>query len=748
MSESRNAVLKARFLHPGELSWYDVAERAARTWGSHGKHTGALYEMISRQRGVINTPAMANAGRVNQMGSACYVLPVNDSLTDGEASIMQTLMDAASVHKSGGGTGFSFGRIRGRGTPVSSTGRPAPGAVNVLKLYSQAISGVTQAGMRPGANMGILPVDHPDIEEFIKVKQVEGDIYNFNISVGMTDKFMKKVVAGTLDHHEAFIWESIVQGAWLNGEPGVFFIDTTNKAALHPERIEATNPCVTGDTMIATLDGPRSFQQLADDGRDVLVYAWHPDTKKPVVRMMRHPHKTRTNVPILEIEFDSGLKVRCTHDHHFFSFRGKKVKAKDLKVGKSVRAWSMSQHRDGHMRVHGWDTEANRAAHQWVHRMVYECFYGPVPDGMVVHHLDANPEHNHVSNLALMSEYDHQSHHYPDRVAGGFGIKKNQAAMETTNHKVVGIREAGYADVYNGCVDDAHSYIILDPEPVAGVMSGIVSANCGEVPLRPYEACVLGSINVAAYDWERDSEQARFCEDVAVMTEALDNVIERQTYPIPQIEVEQKRYRKIGVGLMGYADALVQHQMLYGSADAMWFADHIGKLYKDASYEASEKLSWSRGFYDGWEKGMPERRNLNCQVIAPTGTISRLAECSFGIEPHFDVDANGNYESFIVGGQFLDHNPHYNSPYFKPASQVTLDEHLDTQAAFQRHVDQAVSKTINCPYETTQREVEEAYIKAWQLGLKGTTILREGSRKDVVIGKVTEGDCVGGVCPV
>lgn len=514
MSESRNAVLKARFLHPGEMSWYDVAERAARTWGSYGNHTGALYEMISRQRGVINTPAMANAGRVNQMGSACYVLPVNDSLTDGEASIMQTLMDAASVHKSGGGTGFSFGRIRGRGTPVSSTGRPAPGAVNVLKLYSQAISGVTQAGMRPGANMAILPVDHPDIEEFIKVKQVEGDIYNFNISVGMTDKFMKKVVAGTLDHHEAFIWESIVQGAWLNGEPGIFFLDTTNNAALHDEWIEATNPC-------------------------------------------------------------------------------------------------------------------------------------------------------------------------------------------------------------------------------------------GEVPLRPYEACVLGSINVAAYDWGRDySEQSRFCEDVAVMTEALDNVIERQTYPIPQIEVEQKRYRKIGVGLMGYADALVQHKMLYGSADAMWFADHIGKLYQDASYEASEKLSWSRGFYDGWEKGMPERRNLNCQVIAPTGTISRLAECSFGIEPHFDVDANGNYESFIVGGQFTDHNPHYNSPYFKPASQVTLDEHLDTQAAFQRHVDQAVSKTINCPYETTQREVEEAYIKAWKLGLKGTTILREGSRKDVVIGKVTEGDCVGGVCPV
>ena len=514
MPESLDAVLKARFYHPGETSWAQVCYRTAKAWGTDSKHTDRIEHMMRSKRALPNTPAIANAGRKNQMGSACYVLPVNDSLTDGESSIMQTLKDAAAVHKSGGGTGFSFGRIRAKGTTVSSTGRGAPGAVNVLRLYSDAIHRVTQAGMRPGANMGILPVDHPDIIEFISCKGTEGDIHNFNISVAMTDEFMLKVVSGTLDHHEQFIWDSIVEGAWRNGEPGVFFIDTTNRLALHPEWIEATNPC-------------------------------------------------------------------------------------------------------------------------------------------------------------------------------------------------------------------------------------------GEVPLRPYEACVLGSINLAAHIGPEvgvmDLDALR--ETVFTMVEMLDNVIERQDYPIAEIEREQKRYRKIGVGVMGYADALCMLGHEYGSPAALRLAEQWMSLIQKYSYEASERLGEQRGMPWGWREGMPRRRNLNVQVIAPTGTISRLAECSFGIEPHFDVDSEGNYLSFIVGGVYTDHNPYYSNPHFKPASKVTLQEHITTQAAFQKYTDQAVSKTINCPNETTLGEVEDAYIQAWQTGCKGVTILREGSREETVIG-ATEGDCVGGVCPV
>lgn len=519
MSESRDAVLAARFYHPGESSWADVCTRVARTWGTAGRHVDAAWNMMYHKKALPNTPAIANAGRQNQMGSACYVLPINDSLTDGESSIMQTLKDAAAVHKSGGGTGFSFGRIRAKGTPVTSTGRGAPGAVNVLRLYSDAIHRVTQAGMRPGANMGILPVDHPDIIEFIRAKQTEHTITNFNISVAMTDEFMLKVVAGTLDHHEQFIWDSIVEGAWRNGEPGLFFIDQTNRLAMHPEWIESTNPC-------------------------------------------------------------------------------------------------------------------------------------------------------------------------------------------------------------------------------------------GEVPLRPYEACVLGSINLAAHIAHGENglpyvDYDALRQTTYTLVELLDNVIEWQDYPIPEIEREQKRYRKIGVGVMGYADMLVEMGVKYGSDQAVYLAEQIMSRIQTYSYAASGKLGFERGLYAGYREGLGlPRRNLNCQVIAPTGTISRLAECSFGIEPHFDVNIEGVFQSFIVGGVFDDYNEYHDHPDFVPASQVTMMQHIKTMAAFQRFTDQAVSKTINCPHETTMQEVADAYVWAWQQGCKGLTILREGSREDVVIGTAKEGDCVGGVCPV
>lgn len=545
MSESRDAILRDRFFHDHESEWYDVAERVARSWAKTPEEVGEFYLMLRDLKALPNTPAIANAGRSNQMGSACYVLPVNDSLTEGEASIMQTLKDAAAVHKSGGGTGFSFARIRGRGSAVTSTGRPAPGAVNVLELYSDAIARVTQAGMRPGANMGILPVDHPDIMEFLQCKQQEGKITNFNISVALTDEFMEYVSGHPsyrYDSDREVVWDAIVEGAWKNGEPGVFFVDTTNNARLHPEEFEATNPC-------------------------------------------------------------------------------------------------------------------------------------------------------------------------------------------------------------------------------------------GEVPLRPYEACVLGSVDISKHLVLRGGDMCPNCltpwkcngphvltsaygvdwyalgQTIRTMVRLLDNIIDLQTYPIPEIEREQKRYRKIGLGPMGFADACVMLGIEYGSDSCVAFAEELASFFRSVSYEASEVLAEEYGPYPGyhWRKeidpefdwDMPLRRNLCCLVVAPTGTISRLAGCSFGIEPHPDVNADGYYKSFVVGGQFDDHCPHYDSPYFVPTSDVTLEGHLRVQAAWQKHYDQAVSKTINCPFETTREEVADAIILAWKLGIKGTTFLRSGSRDDVVLGA---SDCVGTAC--
>lgn len=552
MSAAREAILRNRFYHPGESNWSDVCARAANAWGDSPEHRKALYEMQASRRALFNTPANSNAGRAKAMGSACYVLPIRDSLVDGPASIMGTLHDAAAVHKSGGGTGFSLGEIRGKGTLVTSTGRPAPGAVNVLRLYSDDLDRVTQAGMRAGANMGIYPVDGPDIRDFISCKKpnpelrsmlmeagpllelmdpevvkqlwklADGGIHNFNISVGMTDAFMAAITEGTATPEQQEIWNLIVQGAWANGEPGLFFIDTTNNASQHPHRyMHATNPC-------------------------------------------------------------------------------------------------------------------------------------------------------------------------------------------------------------------------------------------GEQPLRPYEACVLGSVNWAAHlTRSGDIDWALARDTIWTLVRGLDNIVEWQHYPIPEIKQEQQRYRKIGVGPMGLADTFIRLGLVYGEDLSVKLAEEIARFTEHQTYEASEALADEKGPYWGYHQDaeipapgddpsyfpeLPYRRNICCQTVAPTGTISRLAGVweeerstnpgtSFSIEP---IQA-AEVMSFIVGGQFHEIHPLRDDPCFITSEEVSIDAHLAIQAAFQRHVDAGVSKTLNVPNATTKQEVSDLYIKAWQLGLKGTTILRQGSREEEVL---------------
>lgn len=513
MSEARDAILAARYMQPGETNEWDVWERVASTWSDSPAEKLEFYEMMAQRRALPNTPAIANAGKKVQCGSACFVLPIEDSLTRGESSIAGTLLDATAVHQFGGGTGFSFGRVRPQGSTVSTTGREAPGPVSFLRGYSDWFKRVSQAGLRPAANMGILPVDHPDIMDFITCKVQEGDISNFNISVGMTDEFMQMVEGGYSDKYESGyrtmdIWNAIIDGAWRNGEPGVFFTDQVNTRSLHPELIEATNPC-------------------------------------------------------------------------------------------------------------------------------------------------------------------------------------------------------------------------------------------GEVPLLPYEACVLGSVNLEAHVDNGVMDIRRLRATVTTLVRMLDNIIAKQDYPLPIIRETHRRYRKIGVGVMGYADALTVLGEDYGSNRAIALAMQWMKEIQDASYDASRDLADQRDAYPGYfdTPNLPYRRNLCCQVIAPTGTIARLAECSFGIEPQMGRE----YQSFVVGGVFNEVHPLKDYPHFKTYADVTPLDHIRTQAAFQKYTDQAVSKTVNLPNSATREDVDAIYRMAYALGCKGVTVLREGSREDVVI-KPELADCAGGAC--
>lgn len=531
--DSRTAILEQRYMHEGEQDEIDVWKRTARAWSTTEKEYKDQLKMMASLDALPNTPAIANAGRERQQGSACFVLPIDDSLNEGDAAIMRTLDNATRVHATGGGTGFSFGSIRPAGSLISSNGRPAVlGPVGWLRLYSEVIGKVSQGGVRWGANMGVLPVDHPDIMEFITCKNQEFDgnsdhspIYNFNISVGMSDKFMQ--YDRTNGGKE--LWEQIVYGAWLNGEPGLLFLDSINNAAPHPERIEATNPC-------------------------------------------------------------------------------------------------------------------------------------------------------------------------------------------------------------------------------------------GEVPLLPNEACVLGSVNLANHIVAGSMDYTHLEHTVRTLTRMLDNVVDLQDYPLPQVQAQHGRYRKIGVGIMGLADAFILCKMVYGDKNSVSAAKTWMEFVQNISWDESAKLGVERGYYPGYVEGLPKRRNIVCQVVAPTGTISRLAKCSFGIEPIYA----GVQESYILGRTvpFIDKHPLRNDKHFITADEISLGQHIDILTAIQSHTDQAVSKTCNAAENTTPEQVSDALITAYETGAKGITILRKNSRVKVVIkdhsGKhdhdtdaedtLPEGldkqqvDCVGGVC--
>ncbi len=499
-----------------------------------------------------NSPTLMNAGLLAGQLSACFVIPVHDSLS----SIFGSLHTAALVHQSGGGTGFDFSELRHKDDLVSSTLGRSSGPVAFIRIYDCATEYVKQGGKRRGANMGILRIDHPDIEEFIGAKSEKGSFSNFNLSVGITDRFMKAVEAGD----------------------------------------------------------------------DFLLI--NPRTKKGV---------------------------------------------------RSVPAWKL------------WDMIAQKA-------------WETGDPGLIF--LDAINESNPVPSLG---------------------------AICSTNP-------------------------------------------CGEVPLLPYESCNLGSINLSAMarstkteiDWDKLEES------VALGVRFLDNVISVNHYLLPEIRKITLANRKIGLGVMGWADLLIKLGVPYASDQAIAIGDKLMQFIRQASYRASEHLARERGCFANWEQSVHypgrEMRNATCNSIAPTGTISVIANASYSIEPIFGLAFK---RSGILGGKtqlechglFEDHmkrlgiwNVDFREQVLSGASvnelpgvppavrslyqtsmEIPWKYHLLHQRAFQKHTDNAVSKTINLPKETGVEEVRNIFHTAWKYGLKGVTVYRDGSKEGQVLQKCNLG---------
>ena len=564
LSENALVVLEKRYLQKDSRG--NIIETPAELFRRVSKHIASAELIFDKQADagdweerffrlmtsldfLPNSPTLMNAGRELGQLSACFVLPIEDSME----SIFDAVKYTALIHKSGGGTGFSFSRLRPKKDRVGSTGGVASGPVSFMRAFDVATDVIKQGGMRRGANMGILNIDHPDILEFISSKEDPAAFTNFNISVAISDAFMQAVaqgadydlvnphnleVEGRLSARQVF--DKIVDMAWRTGDPGMIFIDRINQFNSTPNlgNIESTNPC-------------------------------------------------------------------------------------------------------------------------------------------------------------------------------------------------------------------------------------------GEQPLLPYESCNLGSVNlshmVKQADGKSEIDYDRLRDTVKLAVRFLDDVIEVNQFPLPQIAEMTRQTRKVGLGVMGFADLLIQLQVAYNSDKALEIAERVMRFISEEAMATSVELGRSRGLFPAFSGSVydhangPRVRNANRTTIAPTGTLSIIAGCSSGIEPIF---ALSYFRHILDGEKLVEVNPYFEKAakeqdfyseglmkklaegekldsikeapadlkaVFITSHDISSEWHIKIQSAFQQFTDSAVSKTVNLPHEATVEDVKNAYLMAYQAGLKGITIYRDRSRDSQVL---------------
>lgn len=870
-----------------------------------------FFQIMSNLEFLPNSPTLMNAGTNLGQLSACFVLSVDDSIE----SIYQAIKHAAIIHKSGGGTGFSFNRIRPKGSPVGTTSGVASGPVSFMKVFDASTEAIKQGGRRRGANMGILNVDHPDIMEFINCKEKEGELRNFNISVAVSDEFMEAAqkgddynlidprtgeITGKLNAGE--VLEKIAEMAWKNGEPGLIFLDRINQSNPTPNagKIESTNPCVTGDTWIMTSQGPRRVKNLVGKSFYAVVNGkkWEVNKNgffetgtKPVYKLetlegfelcltgnhavMRVKKKTRyklTTEWVIVENLNPGDKIVINNHRSFTAWDGDYNEEEGYLIGlllsdgtikkdkvvlssrgenrgvrvvrrlafcaaecsphrSDFRSWILLKRRGEYRLSTGYLKkltkevgliQAGKTITEEIEKGSSDFYKGFLrglfdADGSVQgNQLKGISIRLSQSNLDILKavqrmllrlgifskvcinrrnsgkkklpdgkngfkQYNIKAQHelvisgdnifcFYQRIGFGDLNKTQKLEYLLKNYKRKMNRERFIATVKKVNPNGMEKvYDVQIPGINAFDANGFYVHNCGEQPLLPYESCNLGSVNLARMIEGNSISWDRLRKTVHSAVHFLDNVIDINKYPLPEIEKNTKANRKIGLGVMGFADMLIKLGIPYNCQKALRLAEKLMKFIQDESKEASRKLAEQRGTFPNYkgslweEKGLP-LRNATTTTIAPTGSISMIADCSSGIEPLFSLVyykevlggerllyINNNFEKIAQEKGFYSDQlikkiaenngscqripeiPDEVKKIFLTALDLSYRDHVKMQAAFQRYTDNAVSKTINLPNQATRDQVKDAFILAYKLGCKGITVYRDRSREEQVI---------------
>lgn len=742
-----------------------------------------------------------------------------------QSSIMARAAEGAQTMRMGGGLGNDFSTLRPAGALIEKIQSMSTGPLKFMGIFNSVGDATSSTGERRGAQMGVLRIDHPDIEAFITAKHDNTTLKRFNISVGVTDEFMEHLETGRpfplrfrgVVYREVdplALWDLLMRSTWDWAEPGVIFIDRVNQMnnLYYCETIAATNPCFSGDTLVWTAKGPRTFLDLAESGETVKVLT-QLDNGRLVYRNMRNPRMTRRKTKMVEVALRStGTKrrksevtyTRCTPNHVFYLRDGTGVEAKDLVEGMSLgSAYRHLANSKGYLKI------ANGHGSILEHHIPFEGVegLGSVYD---VHHRDDVKDNNDPENLELMLSSEHDAlkmlgdknpmvrfpeRHYAlggDAIAGdknpryrselstdkmqelfaaGVGVTEiarrlgcskatvsarlgllapragSRNARLGLNHRVVGVRELEVEeDVYCGTVEETAKFFI-----VVGDGHGVLVSNCGEQPLPPHGACLLGSYNLVRYvrrhtDGSRYIDYDALADDIPAVTRAMDNIIDRTGYPLPEQEAEAKAKRRMGMGVTGLANALEACGHPYGTRGFIEEEHRILAHLTRHTYLASVALAEEKGAFPLYDRELYGRgkfittldddvqdridrsglRNSHLISYAPTGTISMCADnVSSSIEPTYQWKSERPVE--LPGGTVMMDEYDYGFREFQVRGrragngEVSAAEHVDVLVAAQSHCDSAVSKTVNCDGSMAWDDFKNIYVDAYKRGAKGTT---------------------------